>query len=137
MGVLLIIGIVGAVAVLGAADWLLKVRTRLRRRRSMSERLAVATTRMERQHERHQEAEQASEALTSYMPAIERPAHAAVGLHGVGQHGRPARKTGRDGAVSRRRDGRRRTGPHAADGAARDGEHARRDGAGLAQQPRS
>jgi hypothetical protein len=123
VGVLLIIGIVSAVAVLGTADWLLKVRTRLRRRRSMSERLAAATARIEEQHERHQEAQQASEALTSYMPAIQRLPRAAAG-----PRSHPARKAGRDRAAPRHH-GSRRSGPHPAGSAARDGEHARRDAA--------
>lgn len=114
MGVLLVIGIVGAVALLGTADWLLKLRMRLRRRQAMSERLAAATVRMERQQEQHEEAEQAREALTSYMPAIQRDGHAATGLH---PH--PQRKAGRDRSAPHRRDTRRRAS-RAADAASRD-----------------
>ncbi len=128
VGVLLIIGIVGAVAVLGAADWLLKVRVRLRRRQAMGERLAAAAVRAEEQHERHQEDRHASEALTSYMPAIQRPARAAAGLHA-----HPARKAGRDRAAPRRREGRRR-GPRPADAVARDGEHSPRDGVAVSRR---
>jgi hypothetical protein len=116
VGVLLVIGIVGAVAVLGAADWLLKVRTRLRRRQAIGERLAAAAARAEQQHEQHQEAQQASEALTSYMPAIQRPPHAAAGLRS-----RPARKGGRDRAAARHHDSRHR-------------EHARTDSAPLSRR---
>jgi type II secretory pathway pseudopilin PulG len=129
VGVLLIIGIVVAVAVLGAADWLLKVRVRLRRRQAMGERLAAAAARAEQQHDRHQQAQHASEALTSYMPAIQQPGRAAAGLHA-----RPARKAGRDRAAPHHHDGRRR-GSRPADGAGRNGEHSRRDGAAAPRRP--
>lgn len=73
MAGLLIVAVVGAVLVLYAADRVLKARTRGRRLRTMSDRLAAAATRGEEQHERREAAAHASAALTSFMPAIKRP----------------------------------------------------------------
>ena len=70
---LLVIGFVGAVIVFYAADLLLKARTRARRMREMSQRLAAATDRADRQQQHHQAAARASVALTSVLPAITRP----------------------------------------------------------------
>jgi hypothetical protein len=70
---LLIVGVVVAVPALYAADRLIKARAQARRMRAMSERLAAATERAEKQHERRQEVAEASAALTSVMPAINRP----------------------------------------------------------------
>jgi hypothetical protein len=70
---LLIVGVVIAVPVLYAADRVIKARSQARRKAAMSERLAVAAARGEKQHERRQQAAKASAALTSVMPAINRP----------------------------------------------------------------
>jgi gas vesicle protein len=70
---LLIAGSVGAAVVLYGADRAAKARARARRRREMSDRLAAATARADEQQEQRQAAEQASAALTSVMPAINRP----------------------------------------------------------------
>ena len=70
---LLIVGVVGAVPVLYAADRIIKTRTQARRLRTMSERLAAATARAEDQQEKRQEVAKLSAALTSVMPAIKRP----------------------------------------------------------------
>ena len=73
MSALLIVGVVIAVPVLYAADRVIKARSQARRKAAMSERLAVAAARGEKQHERRQQAAKASAALTSVMPAINRP----------------------------------------------------------------
>ena len=73
MVVLLIAGFAGAIAVLYAADLVLRARARARRRRTMSERLAAATARAEKQHQRRQAAAHASRELTAVIPAIKRP----------------------------------------------------------------
>lgn len=70
---LLIAGSVSAAVVLYGADRAVKARARARRRREMSDRLAAATARADEQQEQRQAAEQASAALTSVMPAINRP----------------------------------------------------------------
>jgi hypothetical protein len=71
--VLLIAGFAGAIAVLYAADLVLRARARARRRRAMSERLAAVTARAEEQHQRRQAAARASRDLTAVIPAIKRP----------------------------------------------------------------
>ena len=70
---LLIGGFIGAMIVLYAADLIMKARSRARRVRRMSERLAAATVRADKQQEQHQAAVQASRDLTSVLPAISRP----------------------------------------------------------------
>jgi Flp pilus assembly protein TadB len=70
---LLIVGLVSAALVLYGVDRAVKARARVRRRRAMSDRLAAATARAEDQQEQRQAADQASAALTSVMPAINRP----------------------------------------------------------------
>ncbi len=70
---LLIVGFVGAVLVLYAAELIVKARARGRRLQAMNDRLAAATVRAEEQEERRQAAALASGALTSVMPAINRP----------------------------------------------------------------
>jgi hypothetical protein len=71
--VLLIAGSVSAAVVLYGADRAVKARARARRRREMTDRLADATARADERREQRQVAEQASAALTSVMPAINRP----------------------------------------------------------------
>jgi hypothetical protein len=71
--VLPLIGIICVVLALYGADRLVKARARTRRLRSMSDRLEAATVRVEEQLEQRQAAEQAGQALTSFMPAIQRP----------------------------------------------------------------
>jgi hypothetical protein len=73
MATLLLIGFVGAVLVLYAAERLLKARRRVRQLRRMSDRLEAAARRAEHQHEQRQAVAQASAALTAFMPAIKAP----------------------------------------------------------------
>lgn len=75
---LLVLGI-GVVFLLYLADRLVKARTRARRLRDMSERLAAATARADKQLARREAAAQASAALTSVVPAINHPALAQPG----------------------------------------------------------
>jgi hypothetical protein len=70
MSVLLVLGVPAALLVLYAADRVVKALVRARRLRRMSERLAVAAARAERQQAKKEAAAQASAALTSVMPAI-------------------------------------------------------------------
>ena len=77
---LVIGGFIGVVLVLYAADRALKARAQLRRLRSMSDRLAAATTRAEQQEEQRQVAARASEQLTSVLPAIKRPPLTVPGM---------------------------------------------------------
>jgi hypothetical protein len=70
---LLIVGLVLAPVALYAADRLIKMRAQARKLRRMSERLSAATARADRQEEQRQVAAKASEALTSVVPAIQRP----------------------------------------------------------------
>ena len=70
---LLIAGCVSAAVVLYGADRAVKARARARRRREMSDRLAAATARADEQAEQRQAAARAGAALTSVMPAINRP----------------------------------------------------------------
>jgi len=86
---LLIAGSVGAALAAYVADRLLKARTQARRLRTMRDRLAAATRRAEEQHARREAAAQASAALTSVMPAIERPPLTLPGLPSRGS-ARPA-----------------------------------------------
>ena len=70
---LVIAGLVGTALVLYAADRVLKARSQARRLAAMRDRLDAATARTDEQMEQRQAAAQASAALTSLMPAIERP----------------------------------------------------------------
>lgn len=70
---LLVAGFIGAVILIYAVDRILKLRVRARWMRTMRRRLAVAAVRAEEQQEKRKVAAQASVALTSMMPAIERP----------------------------------------------------------------
>jgi hypothetical protein len=71
--VLPLIGIICVILALYGADRLVKARARTRRLRSMSDRLDAATVRVEEQIEQRHAVEQAGQALTSFMPAIQRP----------------------------------------------------------------
>jgi hypothetical protein len=90
---LVIGGFIGVVLVLYAADRALKARAQLRRLRSMSDRLAAATTRAEQQEEQRQVAARASEQLTSVLPAIKRP---PLTVPGMRSHRAARRGTGHD-----------------------------------------
>jgi hypothetical protein len=70
---LLIVGIVVVALALYGVDRAIKARTQVRRLRTMSDRLDAATVRADKQHAKRRAAERASAALTSVMPAIERP----------------------------------------------------------------
>jgi hypothetical protein len=96
--VLPLIGIVCVVLALYGADRLVKARARARRRQSMSDRLDAATVRVEAQIEQRQAAEQAGQALTSFMPAIQRP---PSDLPDLAPHSPPRPRTARDRAAQR------------------------------------
>ena len=70
---LLVVGFVIVALALYGVDRAIKARAQVRRLRNMSGRLEAATVRADKQQERRQAAAQASAALTSVMPAIERP----------------------------------------------------------------
>jgi hypothetical protein len=124
---LLIVGVVGAVPVLAAADRIIKTRAQARRLRTMSERLAAATARADEQQEKLQEAAKSSAALTSVMPAIKRPPLTLPGAsphaepphaeppHAEPPHGEPPDSTAPHGTpphgTARPRPGCGRTGP--------------------------
>jgi hypothetical protein len=86
---LLIVAVVCAVPALYAADRIIKARAQARRVRTMSERLAAATTRADQQQERRQEAAKFSAALASVMPAIKRPADQFSGTFILSYRGTP------------------------------------------------
>jgi hypothetical protein len=126
---LLIAGSVGAVLAAYVADRVLKARTQARRLRRMRDRLAAASRRAEEQQARREAAAQASAALTSVMPAIERPPLTLPGLpprasarhsgpqdHRSGHPGASVSRSAAPGAPTRRS-----TGPHASP--ARSGLH--------------
>src|SRR5713101_729386 len=73
MTFLLIAAMIAAMTRLSVTDRVLKVRARARRYRAMSERLDAATARTDIQQEQRKTAAAASAALTSVMPAINRP----------------------------------------------------------------
>src|SRR5438034_2224973 len=70
MAGLVILGVIAAIVLLYAADRAVQARARARRLRSMSERLAAAAVRAEKQQATRQAADAASAELTSVMPAI-------------------------------------------------------------------
>ncbi len=70
---LVIAGFVGTALAAYAADRVLKARSQVRRLAAMRDRLDAATARADEQLEQRQAVAQASAALTSVMPAIERP----------------------------------------------------------------
>jgi hypothetical protein len=120
----LLIGIIGLVLLLWAADRLVKARRLARRRRDMTTRLTAATDRADQQLGQRQVARQASEALTSFMPAIQRP---PSDLPGMPPHGPARPRTTRKRPAARDHDaglaGRRlpRSGEHPARPADRAG----------------
>ena len=73
MTFLLIAAMIAAMILLSVTDRVLKVRARARRYHAMSERLDAATARTDVQQEQRKTAAAASAALTSVMPAINRP----------------------------------------------------------------
>jgi type II secretory pathway pseudopilin PulG len=73
MTFLLIAAMIAAMILLYATDRLLKALARARRYRAMSERLDAAAARSEAQQEQRKTAAAAGGALTSVMPAINRP----------------------------------------------------------------
>jgi hypothetical protein len=133
MVALLLIGFVGAVFVLYAAERLLKARRRVHRLRTMSDRLAAAARRGEQQHERREAAAEASAALTSFIPAIKSPGVTVPGTDqrigvapkadpehaGRPDRGRPGRRGPRTGERGHTGEQRVRTGEHSV----RSGEH--------------
>lgn len=124
MVVLLIVSFAGPVLVLYGADRVLKARAQVRRRRTMSDRLAAAVTRAEDQQEQRQAAAQASAALTSVIPAIKRPPLTLPGepSHGAARPRAGCERTGRQdhgSAHASRRPS--RTGEHPARSADRPG----------------
>ncbi len=73
MTFLLIAAMIAAMILLYATDRVLKARAQARRYRAMGERLDAATARTDIQQEQRKTAAAASAALTSVMPAINRP----------------------------------------------------------------
>jgi hypothetical protein len=123
--VLLLIGIVGVILALYAAERLVKARASARRRRAMSDRLTAVTVRADEQQEQRQAAEQASAELTSFMPAIQRP---PSDLPGVPPHGPVRPQSAGERAAQReaaRHDAAKhdRDAGHAPRRAPRSGEH--------------
>jgi len=88
---LLIAGFVGTALAAYVADRVLKARSQARKMRAMRDRLAAATARAEVRHEQRAAAAQAGAALTSVMPAIERP---PLTLPGVPPRGVPRPRAG-------------------------------------------
>jgi hypothetical protein len=127
MTVLLAAALVGAVILIFAVDRLLKLRVRARWVRTMRRRLAAAAVRAEEQQEQREVVAQASVALTSVMPAIERP---PPGLPEMPPADTARPQSGRDQAGQddhgSGRPGRRRF---------RTGEHATRGRAGMSHRP--
>ncbi len=70
---LLVLGVLAAVFLLYAGDRVVKAFLRARRLRQISERLAAATVRADKQQAKREAAAEASAALTSVMPAINHP----------------------------------------------------------------
>jgi hypothetical protein len=93
---LVIGGCIGVVLVLYAADRVLKARAQVRRLQTMSDRLAAATAAGEEQHEQRKAAARAGAALTSVLPAIQRPPLTVPGgpSHGVARPGTGGEHTG-------------------------------------------
>lgn len=73
MAVVVISAVAGVLLVLVVVDRFVKARGRARWRRQTRTRLAEATARADVQQQQRQAAAQASKALTSVMPAIQRP----------------------------------------------------------------
>jgi len=98
---LLIVGIVIVALALYGLDRAIKARAQVRRLRTMTDRLDAATVRADRHQEKQQAAKAASAALTSVMPAIERPPLTLPGTpshdaaaQAAASHGGPRSKTG-------------------------------------------
>ena len=96
MRALLLIGILCVALALYGADRLVKARARARRRRMMTDRLEAATVRVEEQIEHRHAEEQAGQALTSFMPAIQRPPSE---LPGISAHGAARPRTAKERAA--------------------------------------
>jgi hypothetical protein len=132
MAVLLLVGLVGVVVVLYAAERFMKARTAARRLQRMSVRLDAATRRADKQHEHQQAATQAREALTAFMPAINKPLLSVPGTaREVGSEpgvakAAPARNDRERGGRAER--GRGRRGPRTGEQRVRTGEHPVRSG---------
>jgi hypothetical protein len=96
---LLIAVFVGVVLALYGADRVRKARAKARRLHVISDRLAAAAARVDKQQEQRRAAAQASASLTSVIPAISLPPLTAAGspapgpdrVDGIGDH------TGEDG----------------------------------------
>jgi hypothetical protein len=73
VGLVVLLAIIGVVFVLYGAERLVKARAQLRRRRVMSVRLDRAARRAEHQQASREAEAEASVALTSLLPAIQRP----------------------------------------------------------------
>jgi hypothetical protein len=133
--VLPLIGIICVILALYGADRLVKARARARRRQSMSDRLEAATVRVEEQIEQRQAAEQAGQALTSFMPAIQRP---PSDLPDLAPHGPARPRTAKERAAQRdaaKHDAAKRDheSEHGGRRAPRSGEHKAR---GADRSPR-
>lgn len=98
---LVIAGFVGTALALYAADRVLKAWKQARHVDAMRDRLAAATVRADEQQARRQAANEASAALTSVMPAIERPPLTLPGTP-PGGSGRPRAACERGGQEDHR-----------------------------------
>lgn len=83
--ILLILGVIAVMFLLYAVDRTVKARVRARRLRMMTERLAAAVVRAEEQEAERQAEVAASGALTSFMPAINRPVLPIPGRKSTGE----------------------------------------------------
>jgi hypothetical protein len=103
MAFLLIAALIAAMILLYVTDRVLKARARARRYRAMSERLDAAAARTDIQQEQRKTAAAASAALTSVMPAINRPPLTLPGVTKQQQRATPAceAKPGREGSGPR------------------------------------
>lgn len=90
---LLLAGFVGALLAAFTADRVVKALARARRRRAMRARLAAATVRAEKQQAQQQASVRASTALTSVIPAIQRPPLTIPGMSPRGR-ARPRNRSG-------------------------------------------
>jgi type II secretory pathway pseudopilin PulG len=124
MAFLLIAAMIAAMILLYATDRILKALARARRYRAMGERLDAAAARSEAQQKQRKSAATASAALTSVMPAINRPPLTLPGTT------RPPQATaGCEATPARAADpGRERRRGRSGDKQARGGERTARGG---------
>ena len=96
MAFLLIAAVLGAVILLYVTDRVIKACARVRRYRAMSDRLDAAAARTEVQQVRRKRAEAAGAALTSVIPAINRPPLTLPGVTSQPQRTDPGSEASHD-----------------------------------------